>query len=857
MLWELCSLDKVPPDDHALRRRQLRASGIDDDLAAIVDKALARDPAERYANAGELAADLKAFKAGVRISARRYSLFAMLAHWVRRHRGWSLAASGMLVLAAVGTALYVRNIRSERDLADTARIEAEHAKAAVLRAQRATDAALAEQTLKRAELLLESDPSAAEDVLATYNGDDRVALQILHARAQGLGLAAGRVTPHTDYIFWLQPLPNATVASLSADGTVSVTDLAGRSQVVARDVPNKDTFAYSEARGLLAYACRETDVCIVALTSTHPALTVRLAGYHPDGLVFSADGLQLAAVSHDGYAVRWDIADAAHPVLTQRWTASGRAINFLGPQTIAVVDSDRVTMTAGREAARRANVAGATSTDVSPKRRELVIGTATGIATVLDETASVRARRKLCDAALMAIRFMPDGDRIAFGCQNGAVGLWQPAASRIRMLAPVRGNAGLVACDRGGRYLAVGGSAHVLWIYDLMSGMTTSYMGHAVTVSALAMPAPGFDYFVSGDVNGVVRVWPTPPDRVQVVHAGPARVMDTIFLDDAQSILSTTTDASMHLQIGSKRLELTPHELGAQHLARSPDLDHVAAYGWGGKLEIWSTRECRRIALVDSGQTDTSQLAFLSAMEIVFAGNDGRVLRWTPAEGISTVAKLAGPIETFAVMPDRALIVAAPDGSLVRTGTDGTTHIVATQVDPLRVIDLSRDGRWLATGDSKGNVFVYDTQRWTRVAVAMVSGAIRRIRFSPDSRELAVASRGGLLEIAPLTDGTVRRWAAASALGARIPIYAREVAYAPRGHLVVTGGDGALWVRQPGGQWSFAATGTANITVLRTSADGGWLASADTAGRVMMMTLDTTTDHPLGRGAKEDDDIHW
>jgi len=71
--------------------------------AAIIDKALASEPGQRYRDAGALAADLKAFKSGVRITARSYSLLALLRHWTRRHRtlAWSALAVAVVAIAGV------------------------------------------------------------------------------------------------------------------------------------------------------------------------------------------------------------------------------------------------------------------------------------------------------------------------------------------------------------------------------------------------------------------------------------------------------------------------------------------------------------------------------------------------------------------------------------------------------------------------------------------------------------------------------------------------------------------------------------------------------------------------------------
>jgi serine/threonine protein kinase/tetratricopeptide (TPR) repeat protein len=69
------------------------------DLATIVHKAMAREPAERYATAGALAADLKRFLEDRPIVARRPSLLDRAAKWSRRHRAAVVAGAMGLALA--------------------------------------------------------------------------------------------------------------------------------------------------------------------------------------------------------------------------------------------------------------------------------------------------------------------------------------------------------------------------------------------------------------------------------------------------------------------------------------------------------------------------------------------------------------------------------------------------------------------------------------------------------------------------------------------------------------------------------------------------------------------------------------
>jgi tetratricopeptide (TPR) repeat protein len=69
------------------------------DLATVVHKAMAREPAQRYATAGALAADLGRFLEDRPIVARRPSLLDRAAKWSRRYRAAVMAGAAGLVLA--------------------------------------------------------------------------------------------------------------------------------------------------------------------------------------------------------------------------------------------------------------------------------------------------------------------------------------------------------------------------------------------------------------------------------------------------------------------------------------------------------------------------------------------------------------------------------------------------------------------------------------------------------------------------------------------------------------------------------------------------------------------------------------
>jgi tRNA A-37 threonylcarbamoyl transferase component Bud32/tetratricopeptide (TPR) repeat protein len=95
------------------------------ELIAIVDKAMARVPADRYPDARELAADLRRFQTGQLVSSHRYSLAELARRWLRRHRlPVAVGVLAALALTVMG-AMSVRRIVAERDRAEKQRAAAE------------------------------------------------------------------------------------------------------------------------------------------------------------------------------------------------------------------------------------------------------------------------------------------------------------------------------------------------------------------------------------------------------------------------------------------------------------------------------------------------------------------------------------------------------------------------------------------------------------------------------------------------------------------------------------------------------------------------------------------------------------
>jgi len=174
---ELMELIRTRPPN-ALRQSNPE---IPEDLAVVVERAIARDPRDRYVDAAALAADLDAFLADRPIAARRHNRAQLVWRWCRRNRALAAlaAVTAVAILGAAVTGWVAFGIAS----AATAKAEQEaRAKDKNLGLMRETFASIFDELVGRDALqAIEEDPDTGEQaVLArTVEPRDMVLLQAL------------------------------------------------------------------------------------------------------------------------------------------------------------------------------------------------------------------------------------------------------------------------------------------------------------------------------------------------------------------------------------------------------------------------------------------------------------------------------------------------------------------------------------------------------------------------------------------------------------------------------------------------------------------------------------------------------
>lgn len=112
----LASAAGRPPE--GVERREPEAPA---DLVAIVNKAMAPEPSDRYPTARELAGDLRRFQTGQLVSAYRYSTRELLRRFLRRHRAAVLVAAALSAALAIAVVAGFVAVRRQARVAETQR----------------------------------------------------------------------------------------------------------------------------------------------------------------------------------------------------------------------------------------------------------------------------------------------------------------------------------------------------------------------------------------------------------------------------------------------------------------------------------------------------------------------------------------------------------------------------------------------------------------------------------------------------------------------------------------------------------------------------------------------------------------
>ncbi|MDB4968782.1 MAG: WD-repeat protein [Myxococcales bacterium] len=685
-----------------LRRRQ---PSIPADLAAIVDKAMQRDPALRYPSAQDLADDLKRFQTGRLVRALKYSSRALLVRWLKKHRLPASVAAVFLVILTVTIGASVRRINRERSVAVAERNRL---------------------ILAQAASALDSDPTLAVEWLKTYpaDGADWTRAQQIAADAASRGVArhllptmsqAIAVFPDGRRIVTGGPQRLVRIWDVATGALVQSATFEGQVTSV-RIAPDGATVAVSESTGEIVLWNVGAD-------------TRRVLGKHDSGafrIAFSGDGRLVASASLDVVAV---------------WNSS-----------------------TGRQEYKRHSDQAVTIIGFSPIADSVVFGTADGTLNAW-ELASGTVRRLVGHTGgISSVTFSRDGRQILTGGHDHTVRLWDTASGKGRILGAHDDMVRSVAFSPNQLLAASGGVDKKVRLWSLDgSAPPRIWTGHEDTINDVKF-SPDGRTLASCSTDRQVRLWDVASGDERVLHGHRGDLGDVVYTPDGKTLTSTGYDE--HTRIWSvadaPSTILGRHRFEAVHTVFSPTGAWAASDGSDRTARLWEVATGKERLLPGaeySAMRAAAGVAFSADGRILAAAGDNAAHTWNLATGETHTYTAAGGVLFKVVLSaDGAIVATAGSDGKIRAWDVATSKetVLAGHTSEVTLIRFAPAARVLASAGLDHTVRLWDLATGTSRVLGALGAAPTQLAFSADGRTVAGADFEGGIVLWDLASGAAR-----------------------------------------------------------------------------------------------------
>ncbi len=755
--------------------------GVPKDLAAIVTRAMARDPAQRYPGAREFASELRRYLAGQTVEAHRYSAYQLLERWLRRHRAVALASVLFVVIGAAGIALLERGLRRQ---AERERTRADASTLALLEQEGRTELASGHPQ-RAAAYLVEALRRSPEDlalrylvtqavrpiaahlndltghthdvVTAAYSPDGKLILtsstdKTLRLWDARTGAPVRVLTQHTKGLDDAQFSPDgARLVSGGWDRTVRVFSTATGEQLLSIDEPLGYRVAFTPDGTRLVAGGQSGEVHVRDAATGALLATLKQHQDRAHVLTFTPDGQQLVVGSWDGTVSFWDLKTYQKVRVLEGHESEITSVAFSRDgKWAAIAEGDTFIHVRRADTWEKSHTlllpAGARYPAVSfgPEDATLIARTADGCVRLwhassgqLLSVIDVQTDGKLFGSALS-----PDGTQLTTVGLKGAAQQWSLQGAMDFQVLPLgvgeRYSVYPSEVSRDGARLFVATSDGQLRLWDAKALRPLKTLQTGGNVFSLAVGSGGANVLattLAPDVNGAsVRELETGKTLGLSGHA--KRVHNVAVSADGKRFATASYDGTVRTLDAATAQTLQelkppqPEPLRLTSVAFHPKGEELAVSNENGRVFFFDLRTGRATATLDAHSTWIQDLEYSHDGErLLTSGRQDHVARVWNRATLALELTLEGHKNNLmkgSFSPDDRLISTVALDHTARVWDARTGRLLRTLEGPGYSAEFTPDGRHLFTTGVHGYAVLWDLRPDQRTPEQLVQLVAQR-----------------------------------------------------------------------------------------------------------------------------------
>lgn len=733
---------------------------IDLDLDAVLKRALAKAPQDRYASAAELAEDLNRWLDGELVRARSVGPVEQSLRWLRRRPTLAWMGGLLILVTTVGMLGVISQWRR-------AEARSEDTRQQLLRVH----------VLNAHQRLSEGDPLAALPWLAAALGDEPVGSERAVVYQTALGLTAAQC-PLPQQSWWLPG--GGTYARIAATGQrILMGNQLGWCRLVDR-LGSKDiwnpirlpsaipSLAYHPDASLVALGQAQQCLLMTTATGAQESWSLPISGTVRH-VTFSRDGRWLAAVTERSFRI-WDAA-SRQPESPEIRLSGGREGEFSADSSqFHTTDHGgdlRVWSVPQAEPIRTLKLGSPSRLSIEPEGRWLLVTRDVERDALVLQPQSLEIQARLRHGAgIVAASFSADLERAATAGDDGRLRIWSIPGG-ISVVRPIATDSvcTTLAFSPDSSRVAVGTVDGRVGVWSAATGVPSGpWLRHAGRVRSLEFTPDGSQLLVASE-DGLVRLWPVDSPQLPVtpLEGRTEAVWRVVQVGDPRGAIAAGPRSMIRFdsESGKARSPAMVHGAPVDKIAVSLPDGRVLSSCRDGQLRLWSGQGTLEATWPSHG--DVSELSWLPSGEgFATLNRDGSVRLWPPQPptGFTNQTKIlrrpGGEGRRLGISPDGSWLAAGFDDHVVRSwSSDGTARGDWNVGGDVRALGISPDNRHAAVGTGNGWLV------WCRITPVpqtqgrvAVEGSIQELRFSPSGDQLAVAVSDGTIRVYSRTRGS-------------------------------------------------------------------------------------------------------